>query len=509
MTDFSRNGALIYFEYADHPHCYGFLFYSGSGVKDCYVDLHGGGWQLKHKKAVCDRFPETPLTTRIDILEQFISRGGCAIIAEYPLGAGLTAMSEHGPNSTHWPEGWVLFAKLVQYIKQQCQPGGLFYGLINQNGIVLNGSSAGSDQIAATVFSPLSQGMITRSPGWQTMLDRNQVLIDHYPKAIVLQAPSLSFVQSDPSRQFTPGFNPALAAVVNPWYYRPRLSLIGTLVQGGTALAAGDILNGTGGSAGKKLSVISAGAPGAMCTVNVHIQASNVATDFGLGETYEKQGSILTTYVVDFATTITCRYGWNEVPLAFKLALSPSTYFPQMTGTDLNRVRTIPIWAACNGNPSVQFHATDPIDAIVPNLYGADDGYDVVALRQRLDAYGGFDLTTYWGEDPALGATSTPQTIINASNTNPIVISTNLEHGVRDGDTVKVAAVTGNLNANGVFIGTTRINPIQFSIPIAGSGAYTGGGRWAFHNAEGNYSIGANWPTQICDWLKSRGFALT
>lgn len=68
-------------------------------------------------------------------------------------------------------------------------------------------------------------------------------------------------------------------------------------------------------------------------------------------------------------------------------------------------------------------------------------------------------------------------TIANATNANPIVVTTSANHGITTGQPVTVSGVGGNTAANGDFI-ATLLSPTTFSIPIAGNGAYTSGGAW-------------------------------
>jgi hypothetical protein len=65
--------------------------------------------------------------------------------------------------------------------------------------------------------------------------------------------------------------------------------------------------------------------------------------------------------------------------------------------------------------------------------------------------------------------------IADASNSNPIVITTQAPHGFASGDRVRHDAVTGNTFANGIF-DITVIDETTYSIPVAGNGAYEGGG---------------------------------
>ncbi len=68
--------------------------------------------------------------------------------------------------------------------------------------------------------------------------------------------------------------------------------------------------------------------------------------------------------------------------------------------------------------------------------------------------------------------------ITNATNASPIVITSN-NHGLANGNVVRVAGVTGNTAANGDFT-VTVVNNNQFSLNgSAGNGAYGGGGTFA------------------------------
>jgi hypothetical protein len=66
--------------------------------------------------------------------------------------------------------------------------------------------------------------------------------------------------------------------------------------------------------------------------------------------------------------------------------------------------------------------------------------------------------------------------IAGATNANPIVITTAGNHGMISGNSATISGVLGNVAANGGFI-VTVLSPTTFSIPVAGSGAYTVGGQ--------------------------------
>ena len=66
-----------------------------------------------------------------------------------------------------------------------------------------------------------------------------------------------------------------------------------------------------------------------------------------------------------------------------------------------------------------------------------------------------------------------------ATDTNPIVVATALDHGLATGATVTITDVTGNAAANGTHV-ISVIGPRTFSLDgVAGSGAYAGGGQVA------------------------------
>ncbi len=74
---------------------------------------------------------------------------------------------------------------------------------------------------------------------------------------------------------------------------------------------------------------------------------------------------------------------------------------------------------------------------------------------------------------------ATPLVLSDATNATPIVVTTTVDHGLKTGDQVRIAGVTGNTNANGDFY-ITRLSGTTFSLQdfdhanVAGNGAYTG-----------------------------------
>lgn len=70
-----------------------------------------------------------------------------------------------------------------------------------------------------------------------------------------------------------------------------------------------------------------------------------------------------------------------------------------------------------------------------------------------------------------------PLVLLDASNTTPIIIQTNVAHGLEDGDNVFVKGVTGNAAANGEFDSVTIIDATHIQLTgSTGSGDYGGGG---------------------------------
>jgi hypothetical protein len=72
--------------------------------------------------------------------------------------------------------------------------------------------------------------------------------------------------------------------------------------------------------------------------------------------------------------------------------------------------------------------------------------------------------------------------ITNATNVNPIVI-TSANHGLATAQSVTITGVGGDTAANGTW-SITKIDANTFSIPVAGNGAYTGGGTWVLSEAQ-------------------------
>src|SRR5262249_48898549 len=70
------------------------------------------------------------------------------------------------------------------------------------------------------------------------------------------------------------------------------------------------------------------------------------------------------------------------------------------------------------------------------------------------------------------------QPITNATNTNPIIITTTNTTSLHTGDQVTISGVLGNLAANGTFPITVLTATTFALVGPAGSGFYAGGGTW-------------------------------
>lgn len=66
--------------------------------------------------------------------------------------------------------------------------------------------------------------------------------------------------------------------------------------------------------------------------------------------------------------------------------------------------------------------------------------------------------------------------VSNASNTNPIIITTVAAHGLSDGDTVITKGIQGNTNANGTWTIAAASGSVLTLVGAVGNAGYTGGG---------------------------------
>lgn len=102
-------------------------------------------------------------------------------------------------------------------------------------------------------------------------------------------------------------------------------------------------------------------------------------------------------------------------------------------------------------------------------------------------------------------------TVTDATNANPIVITTSAAHGLQDGARVTITGVTGNTNANtSAIINVTAATTFELT-GVAGNGAYAGGGTgnvsgFYVHSlacTEGNNFVSGNMYLVLSTWAIS------
>jgi hypothetical protein len=511
MGTYSRTLATDFFEYDQrNANSYGYVFApvggfgAYGGPVPVVVYLHPGGWAQPGKYEGNERFPDKTMTNST-LLDVFVAGGAAVIYLEYPLGSGLIDLSSQGPNATHFPENWISVGRAVQYIKDQCEVGGLFYGRIDPAQIVLLGESAGASMVVHSQWAPRSWGMFPRSPGYQVSIGSDLYRNDHYARAMVLYGVPMDPATDDPSRKPGAAFSVVPGGIRNPNYYRPRISMFGTLT--GT-ITAGQVLQ-IETTAVYTGTVFSVSGSGAACTVVLLVEKGE-ATSIVNGNTLEVQGATSNKLLLTAVPTVLDSYGWLDLPQGHREAMSPILYLDQWTEGDLTVARSIPLLAATYGNPSVMYSPSHSLTQMVTGKFGADDAHDVMMLVDKLGALGGWEAEPvgngsafYWGSDADTEvAFSAPQTITGASNANPIVITTSAAHFLNTGDLVKVGQVGGNTNANGVR-SVNVLTPTTFElVGSAGNAAYTSGGGWCFHNADGSYVVVPGIEAAIYDWCR-------
>lgn len=85
---------------------------------------------------------------------------------------------------------------------------------------------------------------------------------------------------------------------------------------------------------------------------------------------------------------------------------------------------------------------------------------------------------------------STPRLVAGASNTTPIEITTVGDHGIETGDTVTIAGVLGNTNANGTTTVTVTGDATFLLTGTVGNGLYAGGGEWTYQTQQQRVTYG-------------------
>ena len=110
-------------------------------------------------------------------------------------------------------------------------------------------------------------------------------------------------------------------------------------------------------------------------------------------------------------------------------------------------------------------------------------------------------------QGPECGYMGSLLNVTEATNASPIVITTDLAHGLRTGQQVTVASVGGNTAANGDWV-ATRLSATTFSLNgSTGSGTYTSGGTVAFHLPACDFSLtGSNGCAAHRNTLNFRAF---
>jgi hypothetical protein len=149
---------------------------------------------------------------------------------------------------------------------------------------------------------------------------------------------------------------------------------------------------------------------------------------------------------------------------------------------------SIPSQGNTNGSPTW-------LDVLADSVYdvqriGAQQASNTLAIANVSgNTYGPYVTGTYHVANPATASTYsnvnsltiTPSTFVggginNASNTTPILVTTNTAHGLASGQTVFIQNVLGNTAANG-FWTVTVTSTSQFTLTnSSGNGAYLAGG---------------------------------
>jgi hypothetical protein len=150
--------------------------------------------------------------------------------------------------------------------------------------------------------------------------------------------------------------------------------------------------------------------------------------------------------------------------------LTPTSGTPIETN-DATSISTIS-WAPLYGRQVALFDGLD-----WKTISGSNVGISVPNTRFQLfdifgyDGGGFIDLETYnWN--------TTIGTITNATNTNPITVTSN-SHGLVNNDVVGIAGISGNTNANGVVWKVSGSTTNTFILTgSSGNGAYTSGGNF-------------------------------
>ncbi len=509
MATYSRSTAFAFIKYAEeHRDAYAYFyaptggFGAWTGTRPIVAHEHPGGWAQPGYRSTSERSATHAMTARTDVLDKFRDGGAIVVLVEYPGGADPETPFASYSNIARFPAIWIARARLAQRIKDECEAGGFLDGLGDKSQLGWFAMSAGSSNTLMANWCPRSWNVIPRAPGKQVALGATLPRNDHYPAAMVVQGPPLTATQNDPSRMVNGIHSPLLAAITNPWHYRPRVRLFGTMA--GTLLV-GDILEGVSPTSEKGVIAAISGS-GAATTIELLVQRGGVggADDIILGDTFEEVGSPSNTFSVDGDPVTLDRFGYLEIPQATKEAISPALFLGQATEDDLEKIRSIPLLAFNVGTPSVGHQSGDVLTDMLANEFGADDSHDMMLLDELLTTYGPFaNAVTYWGEDADTSViVSGRQAILDAVGT-PIVCTTDGEHFLRTGDSLQVGQGLGNTAMNGVFP-VTVLSDTTFQLDgSASNGTYTGGGVWVYDNPTGRYCVAATILQTAYDWMKA------
>ena len=166
-----------------------------------------------------------------------------------------------------------------------------------------------------------------------------------------------------------------------------------------------------------------------------------------------------------------------------------ATTFEVTTGFDHNMITgDSAVISGVSGTLTIPtINATLPVTVIGPSTFRVTVASATgVAVINTGNAYTSKQIQDYyatWAVKPTF-LTETKYSITKATNTSPIRITVTRTNNLRTGDTVNITGSLGNTNANGTHY-LKKISPTTadlyadnlFAVPVAGSGAYTTGGK--------------------------------
>lgn len=513
-SPYSRSAATLRFHYDEsHPNAYGYYYASSSpGTSAAWVaNVHGGAWSQPGYDEDNERLPTAEMTNSTATLDAIAAAGTAAVfVLEYPLGSHTGGWDGRGTACSKFPEVWQSLGRAIQFIKDNAGPGGLWEGQIDPDDGMILANSSGAMVALMTQWVPDSWGMFPRAPGPHVALGHVLPRADQRVKALVMSGPTINFMQCDPGRAIAGSYAPLPVVTVAPYFYRPRVTVTGTLsgtipvgarVQlQGTATINGTIYSLSGGVA----QILVEGGTTAQWDALV---STNVLEEITRNSSYA-WATTGDTFTLTASPTIEDYHGWFELPRNWKEAMCPALLLDYMNQSDLSVARQTAIYAHVSTNPSVAFnlsHIASETAArtMVARKYGVDDGYDIAYLEAKLAELTGFTTEFYWGQPTGtIAGVGARQIISAATAANPIVCTTTEEHGIVTGDSVIISEGLVMTAINGTHT-ATRISATQFSIPVLGVGSYTANSAYVrFNNANGNYGSLSN-ATTIVNFLQS------